>query len=746
MGNAFKLLLEFGPFRIDPEQRLLLRDQQPIPLSPKAFDLLLALVSRSGQLVPKDDLMKLLWPDTFVEESNLGQHVFQLRKALGERPQDHSYIVTIPGRGYRFVQEVRTLPAVTEEIVVQTHSRSRVVIEERINRRIGDRLAVAESDRDPSNRDPEVALLPERLKALPGAVQSVKPRRATIAAFGLLGAAIGALAVWIFFRPLPLPKVVRTVQITHIGRVEPFSRALTDGSRIYFAERMGGTWSLAQVPEQGGDPSSISSSIDRVALYDIDRRSSRLLVAAQGPLDSARDPLWVLPATGGSPRRVGDVLAGDAAWAPDGLSLVYCRQGEIYVVGADGQQPRQLFTIKGMIEYPRWSPDGQRLGFTVRNLNTGVLALWEMGREGQNPHPLALGWKSPGIRWNEGESSGDWSPDGRNFVFRSIRDGVHSLWLIREKAGWFRKTASAPVQLYTSPEWISEPRFSADGKRILFVDSQERRELVRYDVGRKLFVPYLGGIPARHLSFSPDGQWVSYKNEVDGTLWRSRSDGTQAVQLTFPPLDVLHSTWSPDGKKIVFGGSADLYTIPFEGGTPERLTDGSQPCWSPDGQSILFVRWSLRDVRGWSPAIYRLDMNTRAVTVVPGSDDFEGPQWSPDGRYAVASDKKDQKLMLFDPLHQSWSELADGLPYGWGIRWSADSRYVYYQHVYSGEEQPIFRVRVSDRKVEQITSSRQILRADVLSYTMTGLMPDNSPVASLMHRNSDIYALELDLP
>src|SRR5580700_9034550 len=107
MDSPVKYLLEFGPFRVDPEQRLLLRDRQPIPLSPKAFDLLLVLAKRGGQVVLKDDLMKTLWPHTFVEESNLGQHVFQIRKALGERAQDSAYIVTVPGRGYRFAQSVR---------------------------------------------------------------------------------------------------------------------------------------------------------------------------------------------------------------------------------------------------------------------------------------------------------------------------------------------------------------------------------------------------------------------------------------------------------------------------------------------------------------------------------------------------------------------------------------------------------------------------------------------------------------
>src|SRR5580704_12081791 len=135
MGSPVKHLLEFGSFRIDPEQRLLLRDHEPVPLSPKAFDLLLALTERGGQVVPKDDLMKALWPDTFVEESNLGQHVFQLRKALGERPQDHTYIITVPGRGYRFAQSVRSVPVEgannndEEQIVVASRSLARIVIE-----------------------------------------------------------------------------------------------------------------------------------------------------------------------------------------------------------------------------------------------------------------------------------------------------------------------------------------------------------------------------------------------------------------------------------------------------------------------------------------------------------------------------------------------------------------------------------------------------------------------------------------
>jgi len=109
MANAVKHLLEFGSYRVDSEHRVLLRGQNPVPVSPKAFDLLLVLLDRHGEVVSKDELMNLLWPDTFVEESNLGQHVFQLRKALGERPQDHTFIITVPGRGYRFAETVRAV-------------------------------------------------------------------------------------------------------------------------------------------------------------------------------------------------------------------------------------------------------------------------------------------------------------------------------------------------------------------------------------------------------------------------------------------------------------------------------------------------------------------------------------------------------------------------------------------------------------------------------------------------------------
>src|SRR5258708_357372 len=98
-----KHLYEFGPFRLDPTERLLLRNNQTVPLAPKAFDTLLLLVENSGHLLTKDELMKHLWPETFVEEVNLAQNISAIRRVLDDKSGGTQYIETVPKGGYRFV-------------------------------------------------------------------------------------------------------------------------------------------------------------------------------------------------------------------------------------------------------------------------------------------------------------------------------------------------------------------------------------------------------------------------------------------------------------------------------------------------------------------------------------------------------------------------------------------------------------------------------------------------------------------
>src|SRR6266849_7572085 len=129
MSKETNHFYEFGPFRVDPGRQLLLRGGEPVPLTSKAFETLLVLIQHCEQMVSKDELMKQLWPDTFVEESNLTQHISMLRKALGESPQDHRYIVTMPGRGYRFAQKAREVSD-NGGLVVQSHTVQTLTVEE----------------------------------------------------------------------------------------------------------------------------------------------------------------------------------------------------------------------------------------------------------------------------------------------------------------------------------------------------------------------------------------------------------------------------------------------------------------------------------------------------------------------------------------------------------------------------------------------------------------------------------------
>jgi eukaryotic-like serine/threonine-protein kinase len=130
MGTGPKVVYEFGPFRVDPEKQMLLREGGPVSITPKTFETLLVLVRHNREVVNKDDLMKELWPDSFVEESNLSQNIFMPRKALGDTPEERRYIVTVPGKGYRFVAEVRKVTQEGEDVVIASRSRTQMVMEQ----------------------------------------------------------------------------------------------------------------------------------------------------------------------------------------------------------------------------------------------------------------------------------------------------------------------------------------------------------------------------------------------------------------------------------------------------------------------------------------------------------------------------------------------------------------------------------------------------------------------------------------
>src|SRR2546430_9106999 len=130
MSVPARQIYEFGPFRLNVNKRLLLKGDATVPLTSKAFDTLLALIENSGEVLEKDSLLNRVWPDTIVEEKNLTIAISTLRKALGETPSEHQFIVTVPGRGYKFVATVREFVGEDTDLIVEKRTTEQITIEE----------------------------------------------------------------------------------------------------------------------------------------------------------------------------------------------------------------------------------------------------------------------------------------------------------------------------------------------------------------------------------------------------------------------------------------------------------------------------------------------------------------------------------------------------------------------------------------------------------------------------------------
>ena len=251
------------------------------------------------------------------------------------------------------------------------------------------------------------------------------------------------------------------------------------------------------------------------------------------------------------------------------------------------------------------------------------------------------------------------------------------------------------------------------------------------------------------VDFSRDGKWMAYNDSSDGTLWRSSADGTQKLQLVFPPMQAFLPRWSPDGKVIAFSGHPpgepwQLYTVPAEGGTPELIYRGTNnfvdPGWSPDGKSLCFGENSLNNQ---GSAVYILNLKTRNVTKLPGSDGLFSPRWSPDGRYIAAMTLDSLKLMLFDLPNQKWSELVKifvAYP-----NWSRDGRYLYFDGILDNQE-GFYRVQITSGKLERIFSMKGFQAAGGAFGNWSGIGPDEAPLLARDASIQELYALEWDAP
>src|SRR5262245_1126055 len=655
MSEQVKPYYEFGSFRLDPAERLLRRDGAPVQLTPKMFDILLFLVERSGRLVSKDELMRAVWPDTFVEDANLTVNISSLRKALGETASGHQYIETLQRRGYRFGVEVKECGGAEAEMV-------------------------------------EVDATPEQSQITrPCAGDGKVSARKLALALGAVAVALIVAGIYKFGalrwrRSEPSFQTMRIAKLTTSGRV---SEAVIspDGKYVAIVFAEGGKRSVrVKQIASGSDVEIVASTEDNLGGLAFSRDGNFVYfqkVEKEAPLTA----LYRIAVLGGAERRLFAGLSSGVALSPDGAQLAFSRQrpevGEsaLMVASADGSGERTLAVRRrpeSFARTPAWSPDGKLIvcqtegpdrfrRFVAISVTDGTTRevgpqRWKLGQITWLPDGAGLivaaaedspdSTSSNSQIWRLSFPSGDVrriTNDLGNYFSASLTDDarllvsvqqerVANLWLVPHREANLAKQVTFGVN---KREGIFGLALLPDGRIVYDADTDGQRNIwvVNPDGNNpSQLTDSAQGRVNLDLSISPDGGFIVYVSSADRPhLWRMDSNGGNARQLTFGDGEVDPQV-SPDGKWVVYvamtTGRPVIWKLPLDGGAAIQLTDkpAMMPLISPDGKIIVYRYWDERlnplskvalvPFSGGQP-IKTFDLNLRSQHDV---------RWSPDGK------------------------------------------------------------------------------------------------------------------
>lgn len=650
MDRKASHLYEFGAFRLDADERLLLRNGETVALPPKAFDLLLTMVGQPGHLLEKEELLKTVWPDHFVEENNLADNVFKLRKALGEGENGHKYIETVPKRGYRFVAPVT-------EVVSDSSTTNGQKLVNDVHAVFAPALPDAPST---------AAVLPS--VSLWQSLRSLwvpQQKRLLI----VLPALLILVALWFWRNPRQLGPVPREMKITTLSSNSGFQSASLspDGNFMVSVESDDQTQRLSLRQVTGGQPLAIGPPLPLdVSVVGTTFSPDRQFVYYTTL--SPREPQGVLyrvPVLGGPAAQVLSGIVSPVSFAPDGQRMAFLRnQPDETHAPKEGNHTSLLMTadrhggnermvlFSGGFEklgmMPAWSPDGREIACArlTGPTATNALAWMVVGVEVQSGATRLL---TP-QRW-DGVGRIAWLSDGSGFVMAATKQGEGGLardvlWLVSQPEGTVRRLS--PDTNYSA--YVLS--LSQDGQTLLAVANKWNSQIWAAPLSTKAGPPRYEARDAVQLThgthegraglISVDKGGIVYgvrSGEVYA-LWQMRDDGSQSQQLTTDPPFLEELTAPADGNFFVFAsnraGRSHLFRVERDGSNLRQLTDGAgyeiaSDC-SPDGRWIVYGSLPPAADKIENPQLWKIP--AEGGTPVRLTDYHAGnPHISPDGQW-----------------------------------------------------------------------------------------------------------------
>jgi non-specific serine/threonine protein kinase/serine/threonine-protein kinase len=558
-----------------------------------------------------------------------------------------------------------------------------------------------------------------------------------------LAVAVSAMAVitlallisWLR-KPSAVPVVEGVTQLTDDGNPKILENpVVSDGSRIYFGEMHGSREIVAQVASTGGQTGVIDTGIEAPLLMDLAPDSSSLLIG-----DEHHHPgLYLLRLPAGEHRRLsGFEQFWRGCFAPGG-GFYLANNRSLYAGDPEGTQVRKFVDFSNVVLPYRCtaSPDGTSIRVSVF-VGPFKKALWDVSSDGRSAHPFLPGWQS-----GADTCCGRWTTDGTYFVFQSRVQGRSDLWITRERRVSF-EPASSPMRLTNGPLSYEQPFPTRDGKHIYALGLKKRGELVRYDNKSGQFAPYLSGISAIDATVSKNGTWIAYVSFPDHNLWRVRADGSERLQLTYPPTSVYVPRISPDGTKVAYTdvNSGAIFVVSMDAGVPRKVEDtGIGATWSPDSNSLLLFGSEPSDP---SKRMETIDLSTGKVSVIPDCAEKWAPFWPSENLIVAAATWNGAwSFVTLDLKTKKWSHLVSA-PFNHFMQ-SVDGKYLYYTT--AGDDPKIFRVRFSDGQVEEIASLKNFRPVEDENIgSWVGVTADGDPLLTRDIGTQEIYDLSVRWP